>query len=184
MSDITRETTASKVPESYSDALVKDAYNFYTDTIAHPDARARQAFVAATGAVVGGIKDIPNEFCHHAHETSNKIAVDVTVGAGAATLLTAESPLIVGGTLVGGAILMAHTLKNSWEKACNNSELSQALSATWKSNDPATMLNSIKIAEKQLGREAFDYELAAIAGGIGAKSAPSLDEIANILPPK
>jgi hypothetical protein len=41
--------------------LAADAYNFCVDSLKHPDARARQAFVTTCGAIVEGIKDLPNE---------------------------------------------------------------------------------------------------------------------------
>ncbi len=182
MPDNTREASAPKGGESYSDALFKDAYNFYTDTVAHPDARLRQAFVATGGAVIGSVKDIPIELRNHPCNTAGKVLANLAVGSAAASLLAVESPWIVAGTLAAGGFLTGVALKNTWDKACNDSELSKALSATWKNGDSATMLNSLQIAEKQLGPEAFDYELAAITGSMIAKSEPSLmGRIANKL---
>ncbi len=184
MSEIERETSTTPHQEAHN-SLFLDAYNFGADTIKHPDARARQACVAAYGAVIGGITDIPNEIRNHPVETAQKAAIGVAAGLGTAALLTTNSPWIAGGTLVGGGLLLGVALKNSWDKACNNVQLSKALSATWKNGDLGTTLDSMKIAEKQLGEEGFDYGLSAIAGGVGAKFSPSLiAKIANEFGPR
>jgi len=184
MSEIEREISTTPSQEAHN-SLFLDAYNFCADSVRHPEARGRQACVATYGAVIGGIKDIPNEIRNHPIETAQKAAVGIAAGLGTAALLTTNSPWIAGGTLVGGGLLLGVALKNSWDKACNNSQLSKALSATWKSGDLATTLSSMKIAEKQLGEEGFDYGLATIAGGVGAKFSPlMIAKIANEFGPK
>ena len=57
---------------------------FIHDSLEHPDKRARQAGAVIDGLVVGGIKEIPNQFVNHPKETAAKIAAGVGIGAGIA----------------------------------------------------------------------------------------------------
>lgn len=173
MSDIGKETHSKIVKEAHN-PLLADAYNFWAETKEHPKARLRQAGVAAWGTVIGALKDIPNEFCNHPVDTAGKAVVAGATGAGMAALLTTGSPLITGGTLAGGGFLLGAGLKNSWDKACNDIDLSKAMSDVWKSGDLGTVRNSMKIAEKRLGPEGFDYGIGAIAGGASARFLPAI----------
>ena len=161
MSDRIREKP-TVLTNNLNERLFTDAYDFCKNTIDNSQARMRQVNVVICGAIGGGVKDIPNEFKNHTLDTTKKIAVNMATGAGIAALLSTGSPWIVGSTLVGSGFLLGAGLRSSWDKARNNKELSKALSASWKSNDPLTTYHSIKIAEKQLGPEVFDYVSMAV----------------------
>jgi hypothetical protein len=164
----TKKSSTSFAAE-LNNGLSLDTHDFFKDTITHPAARARQTAVVAWGAVAGGIKDIPNEIGHHLSETAHKVVEGLAVGTVVGALAATESPLVAGGLLVGGGILLGVAFKNTWDKGTDDPELSKALSASWRSSDSAIMKNSMRVAERQLGPEAFNYGLSALAGGLGAK---------------
>lgn len=151
-----------------------EVLDFCSQSVQHPDARARQTVVALNGLVIGGIKDIPNEIVHHPLETTGKVVLSAGAGIGVTALLGLGSPYIAGGTLLAGGAFLGAAAANTWNKACRDQKLSQAMTSTWKSGDVSTLQNSMKIAEERLGREGFDYGVGFAAGGAGIKFAPAV----------
>jgi hypothetical protein len=187
MSDIQRDKSTGSPVESES-PLFRDAYRGCAATVARLEARSRQTTVAAYGAIVGGIKDIPNEFVNHPWETVGKVAVAGVTGVALGAATTAESPLIANAALVAGTITCGASLWNSCTRLRNNAELKQSMNAVYKSGDLRTMTNSMQVASDVIGPEAFNYGIATVGlrGGVqGPKAWLDLcnDYFANRLRP-
>lgn len=166
MSDMVREKQIAPTMQS-NNSLFMDAYKEFAAGIAHLDGRTRQATVAAYGAVVGGIKDIPNEFMNHPLETAGKVAIAGVTGTALAAAAAAESPLVVSGALLGASAASALSLWDSYNRLASNEKLKHAMDAVYKSGDPSTIASSLKVASDVIGPEAFNYGLvmASMCGG-------------------
>lgn len=175
--EIVKETPTHSSAESH-DKFVKDAYNFCTDTVTNPDARARQAFVAAYGTAVGGIKDLRNELIDHPWETIGKIAGSGASGIAIGAALASESPLIVGATGVAVVVTTTGALWNTFIRLAHNEALQKSIDLAYKSGDQRSLTESMQGAASVLGPEAANYGLAlagGLAGGfIGSKAISEL----------
>ena len=168
------ESGANTHPETDNSNIFKEINDFCLQTMNKPDARARQAIVALNGLVIGGIKDIPNEIVHHPIETTGKVVLAAGAGIGVTALLGLGSPYIAGGTLIAGGALLGAAVTNTWNKACSDKQMSQAMNATWNGSDMTTLQNSMRVAEERLGRDGFDYGVGFAAGAAGVKFAPAV----------
>jgi hypothetical protein len=171
-----REITNKPADETHN-TLVTDAYNFCADTISHPDARARQAFVAAYGSAVGGIKDLPNEFMKHPWETIGKVAVGGVSGVAVGAALASESTAIVTAATAFSVVASAAALWNSFTRITSNECLKNSMDAVYKCADQETLLKSMQTASNVLGPEAADYGLALAAGLTGAYGPKAFTEL-------
>ncbi len=167
----TERQIASEQNDEVHKSLIMDAYNFCADTIRHPDARARQAFVAEYGVIVGGIRDLPNEFINHPWETIGKVAVATGTGLAMGAALASESPVIASTAVAAGVITTAAALWNTCVRLANNQAFKSGMDAVYKSGDEHTIVKSMQIASDVLGPEAANYGIA-FAGGLAGAYGP------------
>jgi hypothetical protein len=157
-------------PQSQDQDLFHASCKFIQDTLQHPDARARQACAVADGCVVGGLKAIPDRVINHPGETLNQAVVGAGTGAlfGMATKI--KSPVVAGLLAVGGT---AMTLGYVWDlghRLGRDCDLQSSLDNIWRSADPKTYASSTTTIENSLGKESFNFALATLSAGAGAKA--------------
>ena len=172
--EILRENPATSKAESLQhNALVMDAYNFCADTVTHPEARSRQAFLAAYGATVGGMKNFTSDFANHPWEIIGKATVAGVGGVALGAALASESPVIAGGATVAGVVGTAAALWHTYVKLSSNEALKRSLDSVYKSGDQNTLAKGMKVASNTIGPEAVDYGIAfagGLAGMYGSKA--------------
>ncbi len=168
--EIAREIpTASKAETQKS--LYDEVYNFCQETMAQPDARARQAFVVGYGACIGGMKNIqelPKEFINHPWETTEKVAKESIPGFVTGAVLTAASPEIVEAATAAGIVTTAASLWHTCMNLMTDRQLQKSMENVFKSGDQRVMNAGIQVASDRLGPEAARYgiELASTLTGL------------------
>lgn len=176
MSDIRRDISSKSTADCHK-SLFADAYAGCATAVAHIEARSRQATVATYGAIVGGIRDIPNELVNHPWETAGKLAVAGITGAALGAAAAAESPIIANGAIFLGAAATGTALWGSYKKLERDKQLREAMSAVYKLGDLKTMTSSMQAAADIIGPEAFNYGLALLgmrAGVVGPGTCANL----------
>ncbi len=156
---------------------------FIHDSLEHPDKRARQAGAVIDGLVVGGIKEIPNQFVNHPKETAAKIAAGVGIGAGIA-LLPLELPAVAIGATVAGVGLGCGYVWDVGQRLGSNRELHKALDNVWNLGDRSSQYSSMQAIESSLGKESFDFGVATMCGGAGFKIGNGIKSLLNTTVPK
>lgn len=152
-----------------------DAYNFCKDTIDHPDARARQAYVAAYGGAIGGMKTIqqlPEQFAKHPVETIINVAKSSIPALAGGAVVAALTPEILEAAAAVGIATTAMSLWHTCVKLTADKYLQRGMDAAYKSDDPKTINKSINIASEVLGPEAAEYGIqmaSSLTGLYGSK---------------
>lgn len=155
---------------------------FIHDSLEHPDKRARQTGAVIDGLVVGGIKEIPNQFVNHPKETAVKIAAGVGIGAGIA-MLPLEVPAVAIGATVAGVGLGCAYVWDVGQRLGSNRELHKALDNVWNMGDRSSY-KPLPAIESSLGKESFDFGLATMCGGAGFKMGNGIKSLLNTTAPK
>lgn len=182
MSDRIRETRKTETQTSQS--VFTDAYKDFSETYAKLQGRSRQAALATYGAVVGTIKDAPNEFVNHPVETAGKVAIAGATGAVLSAAMAAESPVIAGAAIGGAVIGTGIAIKESFEKLWKDEKLKGAMSDVYNSGDIQTMAKSLGVATDVIGPEAFNFaiDLGGLRGGAKGFHHYKLNKLSPFLP--
>jgi hypothetical protein len=157
-------------------SLFDDAYNFCRETVDHPDARARQAFVAGYGAYIGGMKNInelPEAFIEKPWETTVKTAEAVIPGLAAGAVLGLASPELLDTATAVGVASTASALWHTCVTLITDKQLQKSMDGVFHSDDKKVMDSSIKVASEKLGPEAARYGIelvSALTGVYGPKT--------------
>lgn len=154
-----------------------EVIDFCFQTMQHPEARLRQTGTVLQGIVVGGLKDIPNEFMNHPLETCGKVVVAGTLGTAAGAAIALEIPLVTGITIGTGVTMLGVGIIDSCKRMSSDKQLQSALSSVWKDSDFYTQMQANDTAEKVLGPEAFNWSVtlpAGLAGCIGGNIATKM----------
>jgi hypothetical protein len=159
------------------------AGKFLLDSMQHPDRRLMQAAAVTEGAVVGGIKQIPNQIMNHPVETSGKVVLALAAGAAFTAAAAIESPVVAAGLAVGGVGALGLYAWNEGQKLGNDKNLQVALDHIWSTKSIRRAANYLPDMELSLGPEAFDFGLSTAAAGGGNFTAKIISDMPNLATP-
>ncbi len=180
MPDLERESDNAAAKESHD--LFRDAYNLGKKVYADSEGRDRQFDLLEYGALLGGIKDIPNEFIHHPWETIGKLSTAGVSGVALSAALAAESPIIVSAATATSVVITAAGLWHTYVELASNKKLQQSLDAMYKSDDKHTLNTSQQVASEVIGPVAFNYGIAAVGGFAGMHGPGAYESLTTAVP--
>jgi hypothetical protein len=174
LSNAELEKSLSKSKEKESPNLFNDAYNIGKNIVTDLQGKVRQVGVLEYGALVGAVKDAPNEFLHRPWETIGKLSVAGATGVALGAAMAAESPVVVTAATAASIVGTTAALWNTYVKLSSDKKLQQSLDAVYKSGDKQTVDANAKVAAEIIGPEAFNYGLAVAGGLYGSKVAENV----------
>jgi hypothetical protein len=159
---VTTDNTSSQ------DAEVFGAYQkFIADTMQYPEKRCRQSAAVVDGLVVGGAKQLRDDFLQHPEAAVGKVAGAAVLGVGVGALAALNKPVVNVGIAATGLALGCAYAYGVAQRLGNDQQLSTALDDVWKYGDPISWKQSLQPIERSLGRESADLVLGTLGGGIG-----------------